>query len=343
MGRASELLAVLRDGSSLGIVCHNNPDPDTLASALALARIARTADLQEVAILYSGTISHQQNRAFVNLFDVDLVAYDDDERPRFDLIAFVDHSLPGRNNDLPAGATVDVVIDHHPADGVEARFVDRREAFGASATILTEYLEELDVDVGADLATALLFAIRRETLEFLRGVTAAEYGAAEYLHPKADVALLRRLANPAVTPGTVETIGHAIENRTHRGPVLVSHVGRTTERDALPQAADFLVTMEGVTTAVVSGVVESTIQLSARSTEPGTDVGELLSAAFSDVGSAGGHDDMAGGQIPLGIFADWAGGDPGREDELSDLVGDVVAKRVFRAAGVADREESTEE
>jgi nanoRNase/pAp phosphatase (c-di-AMP/oligoRNAs hydrolase) len=342
MGRAAELLAVLREASSLGVVCHNNPDPDTLASALALGRVAREGEVSDVAILYSGTISHQQNRAFVNLFDVDLVAYDDDERSRFDLIAFVDHSTPGRNNDLPSDAAVDVVIDHHPAEDVAGRFVDRREDYGATATILTEYLRELDVDVGSDLATALLFAIRRETLGFLRGVTAAEYAAAEFLHPRSDESVLRRLANPAVTPGTVETIGHAIENRTIRGPVLVSHVGRTRERDALPQAADFLVTLEGVTTAVVSGVVEDTIQLSARSTEPGTNVGELLQDAFGDVGSAGGHDDMAGGQIPLGIFADWAGGDPEREGEMSSLVADVVAHRVFRATGVTDREETEE-
>jgi len=131
------------------------------------------------------------------------------------------------------------VIDHHPNEEIEAQFIDHREQIGATATILTEYVRELDIEMDAALGTALLFAIRRETLGFLRGVTSAEYDAAGWLHEHADGALLRTLSTPSVTGATVDTIAEAVRNRTVRGSVLISGIGRTSERDALPQAADY--------------------------------------------------------------------------------------------------------
>jgi nanoRNase/pAp phosphatase (c-di-AMP/oligoRNAs hydrolase) len=312
MSAATDLRDILAAGEELYIVCHNNPDPDCLASALALGRIAAEAGIDERRILYSGAISHQQNRALVNLLDIELHEFDPalvQDREPGSLLALVDHSVPGTNNHVLEGTPIDVVVDHHPTEGVEARFVDHREDVGATATIMTDYIRELDVDIDAQLATALLFAIRRETLGFLRGATAAEYEAASYLHELADRDLLRQLSSPAVSSATVDAIADAIENRTVFGSVLLSNVGRTSERDALPQAADYLATLEGVGTSFVFGIVGDTIQLSGRTTDSRVNVGDVLHAAFSDTGSAGGHREMAGAEIPLGIFADYANDD----------------------------------
>ena len=187
MSSVHDLHQMLSDGSELNIVCHNNPDPDCLASALALGRIAADAGIDERHILYSGDISHQENRAFVNLLEIDLKPFDASallDRPEDSLVAFVDHSTPGANNNVPPETAIDIVIDHHPAESIEARFVDHREEIGAAATILAEYVEALEMEVDPMLATALLFAIRRETLNFLRGATAAEYDAAGFLHDR---------------------------------------------------------------------------------------------------------------------------------------------------------------
>jgi nanoRNase/pAp phosphatase (c-di-AMP/oligoRNAs hydrolase) len=328
MSTAQDLHDVLSEGDELTIVCHNNPDPDCLASALALGRIAASAGIDERRIVYSGDISHQQNRAFVNLLDIDLKQFDAAavrDRPPGSLVAFVDHSIPGANNRVPEGTALDIVIDHHPADDVTARFVDHRTEIGAAATMLTEHVRELGVDVDDTLATALLFAIRSETLGFLRGATRAEYDAAGYLHPQADRGLLRQISSPSVTGETLDAIATAIENRTTKGSVLVSHVGRTTERDALPQAADYLATLEGVDTAIVFGIVHDSIHLSARSPDPRIHAGDVLREAFEDVGSAGGHHDVAGGEIPLGIFADYTSNDA----ELLAIVAQVITTRLF--------------
>lgn len=328
MHHAQELTELLAAGEELTIVCHNNPDPDCLASAFALGRIAIAAGIDEQRILYSGEISHQQNRAFVNLLDIDIKPFESgvvQDRPDGSLLAFVDHGVPGANNRVPAGTPVDIVIDHHPREEIEARFVDHREQVGATATILTEYVRELDTEMDTDLGTALLFALRRETLGFLRGATRAEYDAAGWLHDHADNALLRTLSTPSVTGATVDAIAKAITNRTVRGSVLISGIGRTSERDALPQAADYLATLEGVETAIVFGVVDDGIQLSARSTDPRVHIGDVLNEAFADVGSAGGHREMAGGEVPLGIFADYTSDDV----ELFAIVDRVMSARLI--------------
>ncbi|NHN60392.1 MULTISPECIES: bifunctional oligoribonuclease/PAP phosphatase NrnA [Halorussus] len=337
MSKAESLFDLLAGGEELTIVCHNNPDPDCLASALALGRIAAHAGIDERRILYSGDISHQQSRAFVNLLDLDLTQFDPAsvrDRAEDSLVAFVDHSVPGVNNEVPEDVEIDVVVDHHPAENIAARFVDHREAAGATATIMTEYVDALDVEFDETLATGLLFAIRRETLGFLRGVTREEYGAAQLLHDHADMEMLRRLSTPAVSGATVDAIADAVDNRTVRGSVLISHVGRTSERDALPQAADYLATLEGVETAIVFGLVDDEIELSARSTDTRVHIGNALHDIFDDVGSAGGHREMAGGQVPLGVFADLTA--DGTDAELVDIVVKVITNRLIAGLKLGD-------
>jgi nanoRNase/pAp phosphatase (c-di-AMP/oligoRNAs hydrolase) len=335
MSAAHDLYDLLAEGSELHIICHNNPDPDCLASALALGQIAADAGIDEREILYSGDISHQQNRAFVNLLDIDLKPFDPDtltDQPPDSLVAFVDHSIPGANNRVPEGTPIDIVIDHHPAENIDARFVDHREEIGAAATILTEYIRALDIEPDAMLATALLFAIRRETLNFLRGATSAEYDAAGYLTEYVNDDLLQTLSTPSVSGATLDAIATAIKNRSTKSAVLVSHVGRTTERDAVPQAADYLATLEGVETVIVFGIIHDSIHMSARSPDPRVHVGNVLREAFDDVGSAGGHNDVAGGEIPLGIFADYTTDD----DQLLAIVDRVVTARLFSELDLPD-------
>ncbi|MFC7133114.1 MULTISPECIES: DHH family phosphoesterase [Salinibaculum] len=342
MSSVAALRNLLENGSEITIVCHNNPDPDCLASALALGRLAADTGIDERHILYSGNISHQQNRAFVNLLEIELQPFDPAAvtgRESGELLAFVDHSVPGANNKVPEGTPVDIVIDHHPAEDIEAAFVDHREEVGATATILTEYVHESGLDIDTTLATALLFAIRRETLSFLRGVTADEYRAAATLHEHVDKDLLQRLASPSVSSATVDAIADAIEHRVVRGPVLLSHVGRTNERDAIPQAADYLATLEGVETAIVFGLVDDTVQISGRSTDARVHIGDVLHDAFADVGSAGGHREMAGGEIPLGLFADYTDDD----DRLTEMIEQIITGRLVAELNLAEDDDDEDD
>lgn len=329
MGRGEELAETLRDGDSLLVVCHDNPDPDCLASALALQYIAEEVGLGTVTITYGGSLSHQQNRALVNLLDIDLERFSESLLSAHDRIGFVDHSIPGRHNSVPKDAHVDVIVDHHPlAAEASATFVDERREYGATATIFVEYLQELDFGMSARLASALLFAIHRERLDFMRWPTYHEYEAGRILCPDVDLSITDRLYGAAFSQATLDAIGEAIRTREIRGSSLVASVGRTTERDALVQAADYLLNVEGVNTTLVFGIVDGEIQISARSIDPGLDVGATLERAYGDVGSAGGHVRMAGAQISLGLFGEIS---DEADETLVEYVSDRIEQRFFEA------------
>ncbi|MFC7046114.1 bifunctional oligoribonuclease/PAP phosphatase NrnA [Halobacteriaceae archaeon GCM10025711] len=183
-----------------------------------------------------------------------------------------------------------------------------------------DYIRDLDIDPRPKLASALLFALHRERIDYVRRPTIKEYEAAGFLYPHVEQGFLDQMYGAAFTPATLDAIGEAIRDRRIRGSTLVTCVGRTPERDSLPQAADYLLTLEGINTVLVFGLVDGTVHMSARSIDPRVDMGEILTQAFGDVGSTGGHQDMAGAQIPLGLFADHA-------DDDADVI-PFVSKRV---------------
>jgi nanoRNase/pAp phosphatase (c-di-AMP/oligoRNAs hydrolase) len=321
-----QLLAI--DGR-LAIVMHDNPDPDAIASAVALADIASSVGVDADAC-YFGEISHQENRAMVNVLDLELRNLQPGESlGEYGAFALVDHSRPGVNDQLPEDLQIDIVIDHHPPRGpVPSAYVDLREHAGATSTVLTEYLERFG---GFDraTATALLYGIRVDTNEFTREVSAADFEAASTLWPYVDTAVLRQIEQPSLEGDTLETIARAIKNRDERGPVVVASAGRINDRDALPQAADRLLTMDGVETTLVFGFMAETVFVSARSRAADVDLGETLREAFDQIGSAGGHADMAGAQLEIGIL----GTADGEEeiDSIVSIVEEVITNRFYEA------------
>jgi len=284
----------------LAIVTHDNPDPDAIASAIALERIAVSVGI-DATVCYYGHVSHQENRAFINLLELDLRQLDPDEDlSAFGGVALVDHSRPGVNDQLPPDTPVDIVVDHHPPKApIDANFVDVRSTVGATSTLMAEYLRAFGLSLDETVATALLFGIRIDTHDFRREVSAADFEAAAFVLPQADIGTLERIESPSMSADTLETIARAIRNREVRGSVLTSGVGPLSDRDALAQAADRLLTLQGVDATVVYGVKGGVVYVSGRARGIDLDLGETLREAFNQIGSAGGHADMAGAQIQL--------------------------------------------
>jgi nanoRNase/pAp phosphatase (c-di-AMP/oligoRNAs hydrolase) len=304
--RVRRLQKVLRsiDGH-LAVVMHDNPDPDAIASAVALGALAKRVGCT-VSVCYYGTISHQENRAFANLLSYDLVNLDPDDPDALDAydgFALVDHSRPGVNDQLPADLPIDIVIDHHPPQHpVEARYVDLRSGVGATSTLLVDHFRRLGIDIPEQIATGLLFGIRVDTNEFQREVSAEDFTAAAHLITRADMGVLQQIEDPSISPDTLGTIGRAITNRRTEGSIILSCVGQLSNRDALAQAADRLLDLEGIQATMVYGVLDGMIYISARARGADIELGDVLRDAFGQIGSAGGHADMAGAQIELGVL-----------------------------------------
>jgi nanoRNase/pAp phosphatase (c-di-AMP/oligoRNAs hydrolase) len=324
----SETIAAT-DGT-LAIVTHDNPSPDSIASAMALRAIADKLEVDS-DIVYFGDIGHQENRAFANLLEVDLVGLDDQaELAAYDTVAIVDRST----SDSAVEHDVDVHIDHfEPEEEFEAEFRDVRTNVSATSTILTKYIQEFDVSPTEAVATALLYGIRDETLDFKRDTTPADLTAAAYLYPFANHDILEQVESPSMSPETLDVLAEAIQNREVRGSHLVSNAGFVRDRDALAQAAGHLLDLEGITTTAVFGIADDTIHLAARSKDIRMNIGNVLGDAFADSGEAAGHSTQAAVEIPLGIFTGIETSDENRETLLT-LADEAVKGKLFDAMGV---------
>lgn len=326
MAVASDLVELFHEASSMVLVCHDNPDSDCLVSAVALRHIASDCGLTDITIASGGTISHQQTRTLVNVLGLDRSLTSATVPGRADLVAFIDHSGSVAHAEQTPDGPVDIVIDSHPPrDGLAAAYVDVREHYGATATILGEYLRDLAVEIPSELASAVLFAIHDECIDTVQYPTRHEYELARYLFPLVDIPLIRSIYNASFTPTTMDTMARAIEHRTVRGDTLVSNVGRLSEHSALSQAADVLLHLEGVRTVLVYGVIARDIYLSARSADPATDVAATLTRAFGTVGIVGGDWNGAAGRISLGLFGGLT------DDRVVDLLSVSVPERFFAA------------
>jgi len=323
---ADRFRAALAGENAVTVLTHPNPDPDAMASAMAAATLAEDAGA-EPAVRYPGEVRHHQNRAFRTVLDVEMSGVED-ARELDDAVVLVDHGEP-RGFTGAAGVDPVAVVDHHPGDGTGTRFNDVRPAYGACATVFTEYLRsaggpdaatEGDPAVDERLATGLLFGILSDTDYLTDGPADAEFEAASYLFPSVDRDDLQRIRNPRVDAESLEVKARAVDNRDVRPPFAVSDVGEVGNVDAIPQAADELVNLDAVTAVVVVGDDGETLHLSGRSRDDRVHVGDVLGQVAEAVplGSGGGHARMGGGQVDLEHMAGLGPGGGMSRDQLRE-------------------------
>jgi len=331
--KTQQLVEIFREAAgTLAIVLHDNPDPDSIAAAVALEAVAADHAL-DAEILYDGEIGHQENSAFVNTLGIELTTHGDQPLSAYGAAALVNYS--GTDDALDDDA-IDIYIDHDdPDEEIDAQFVDVRRNVSATSTILTKYLQELDLSPTETVATALLYGIRAETVDFKRGTTPADLTAAAYLHPFADHDTLEEVESPSMSPETLDVLAEAIQNREVQGSHLISNAGFVTDREALGQAAQQLLNLEGISTTAVFGIADDQILLAARSNDIRLNIGNVLDDAFDEVGEAAGHAKQASAEIPLGLFTGIDISEDNR-DTLLQLSEQAVRRKLFDAMGVEE-------
>ena len=331
---------LLAEHDEITVVMHPNPDPDAMSSALGVASLARQLDV-DATVQYPGQIRHQENRAFRTVLDLDLDPIEHVTDLTAEAVVLVDHNEPrgfgGADGVLPTA-----VVDHHPGDGSGEAFTDVRTDYGATASIVSEYFKENDAtpvppdkhasETGSDLtlstdtATGLLYGILSDTKHLTVGASDPDFAAAAYVYPGVDQDRLDRIANPAVDAEVLEVKARAIAGRRVEGSFAVADVGGVNNVDAIPQAADELIQLEGVSAVVIIGERDGTVHLSGRSRDDRVHMGNAIEAVLSDVdnGDGGGHSRMGGGTITPSV-------DPTGTEELDTVDRDALADGLFRA------------
>src|SRR6202030_1801626 len=243
-------------------------------------------------------VTRPENRTMVHLLEIEIQPADTESLRSFDKIAMVDVQPPYFGEKLPRA---DIVIDHHPGyEGGKAPFEDVRSRYGATATIMTEYLVTADEKISERLATALLYGIRSNTLALSRRVTDDDLQAFTLLYPLANYSLLRQIDRPELPLSFAHILARAMKRMVIEDGLVILNLGRVERDDLIVQMADFCLQFEGVAWVAVAGKLGNNLVISVRNHRmTGQNAGETVKNLFADIGSAGGHRNMSKAVIPL--------------------------------------------
>jgi nanoRNase/pAp phosphatase (c-di-AMP/oligoRNAs hydrolase) len=290
---------ILDPAENVALLLQPDPDPDGIASALALRQILRRNRATAPLVTFGG-VTRPENVAMLQLLEIELEVIAPEDLRRFERVALLDvqpNVLPG------LGVAPDVVIDHHPEQrGYGARFRDIRSSYGATSTILTEYCLAAELPITQRLATALLYGIKSDTLFLDRETSKADILAFSYLYPQVNTNLLRRIEKPELPRSAFRAFARALREIDLSQGLAYVHLGSVEREDVIPQMAELCLQLQGAEWSAASGIVGGNLVVSVRNAGYQKAAGTVVRSLFGDVGSAGGHQAMAKAVIALKAF-----------------------------------------
>lgn len=274
-----------------------NADPDAIASAMAVKRLL-WRKVANVCIAHINVISRPDNLAMIRLLNVNLVHIRESDPKAFSRFVIVD-SQPDHHECFSTFKT-DVIIDHHPETGsIADALVDIRPKYGATATIMTEYLRAAKIKPSVKLATGLFYAIKTDTANFQRKTLIEDVRAFQYLFRFANIDLIRKIDQAEMTIEFLDYFKRALQNKVLRRERIFAHLGRVENPDVCVLIADFFMRIQSIGWSIVSGIYEQKLIIILRNDGLRKNAGKVAKQSFGRFGSAGGHKSSARAEINL--------------------------------------------
>ena len=312
------------------IVTHDNPDPDCIAAAFGLKLLLNRHFNVSAAVFHGGLVGRAENRCMVSQLDMDMRDISELDLRVYRTVAMVDTQPGAGNNSLPPAIIPDIVIDHHFPLRKKTRsapFHDVRREAGSSSTIITEYLMEAGVKIPRKTATALLYGIRTDTYDLEREAGPEDVRAYRFLLDKTDRTLLSRIENPVHNRSYYIQLHGALESTEIYEDALITALHNVEYPEITAEIAEWFFFLRGIRWALAIGVEnDSAIYLSLRARQKKRRAGTLIRKVTGRRGTAGGHEQVAGGKIILDT--------PGREAAEAEIA--RMKKRFLRALGKDD-------
>ncbi len=319
--RFIELSSRLTGIKSLYILCHDNPDPDSLAAMFLLRHLLRKYFRIGCRLLHGGVIARAENRAMVRRLKIPVSSIEQAHLRRHAWFAMVDTQPAAKNHSLPADARVLMVFDHHAVRRpMRSEFTHVDTELGATSTLLLGYIREAGLDLDWRLATALSYAIISETQDLGRESSREDIQAYLYTLPKARLRTLSQIKNPPLPQDYFKILQRALANSYSYKNIVVTRLGRVDSPDMIHQMADMFLRCERRSWSLCIGWTSEYIMMSLRSTLARARCGRMIQKLVRGKGTAGGHDMMAGGRI----------GCEGMKDEEIRKIEELVICRFLR-------------
>ena len=273
-----------------------NADPDSIASAMAVKRLL-WRKVSSVTISNINTIKRPDNIAMIRLLGVDLVPIKNIVKDSFNRFVIVD-SQPNHNQ-IFTEYPPHVIIDHHPDTSASAPFVDIRPKYGATATIMTEYLRAAKIKPSSKLATGLFYAIKTDTDNFVRQTLIEDVRAFQFLYRHSNLHLINKIEQSELTVDFLKYFKIALDNKRVLKGHMFAHLGPVVNPDICVIIADFFLKISSVNWSIVSGLYSKKLVIVFRNDGLRKDAGKVAKQSFGQIGSAGGHKSMARAEIPF--------------------------------------------
>ena len=323
-----KLKAMAKGKDSLAILMYGSPDPDAVASAMALQEILRqTAGINKCTFIATEPVARQQNREFIRAMKLDIHLLSKTDLSQFGLIALVDAQPTFFGHTLEnIRIQPQIVLDHHPCNTVwHAELADIREDYGALSTIMTEYLLAARVKISKKLYTALLYGIKTDTNNFERDSILEDISAYYLNYSRANRQLIRRIELNQIPERFLKYFDFAFHHKRRYRDRIVCFLGKVENADTCVQVADFFLRLVDINYVVVAGIVKERLIIVFRGDGYRQDCGAIAIKAFGGYGSAGGHRSAARVEIPLEVLKE-----PLHDDFSQDTVDQFLVQRLHR-------------
>jgi nanoRNase/pAp phosphatase (c-di-AMP/oligoRNAs hydrolase) len=301
--RARKLLRVLEGKKNILITTHRHPDPDALASSMAL-RALLSAKLKDARISLSikGNIGGGINDAFTRHAPLNLVPWDEPALNQYDAIILLDVQPTFAYNPLPAGIMPTAIIDHHRAPGrrPQCPFCDIRKDVGATASIVFSYFMELEIPISPELAATLLYAIESDLAGAAGMPTDLDNLALSNLTLIADTHKLYVMRYVDLPQSYYQAYYNGLHNALcFENLAVISFLETIDSLEQPAVIADFLLRLDKAQWALVTAIYESRLVFSLRSSDPKRSAGQIARRLIRNLGEGGGHRTKAGGYVTL--------------------------------------------
>ncbi len=303
--RVRHLIRLLTDKKKILITTHNHPDPDAMASCLALSMLlAKALAGAEVKVSLKGRVGGGLNEQFAKLIDLDSLPWDEATLSSYDAIVLVDSQPAFANSPLPANVTPTAVIDHHRGRGRKPRcgFCDIRPNVGATASIIFSYFMELQQPISRDLAATLLYAIESDLAGAAGQPGELDNIALSSLTLIADTRKLYKMRYVDLPQAVYIAFANGLNNAMSYDNAVMTYLDEVQSPEQPASVCDFLIRFDGAQFALVTAITEGHLALSLRVSPTGTSritAAELIRRLVRNIGQGGGHRTKAGGAIPL--------------------------------------------
>jgi nanoRNase/pAp phosphatase (c-di-AMP/oligoRNAs hydrolase) len=295
-----KLKSMLQENDTLAILMNGSPDPDAVASAMALREILnQTKPLAKCAFIATEPVIRYQNAEFIREMKVEIQMLDKVDLKEYRIVALVD-AQPTFFGESLGETKPQIVIDHHPCNTVwHASLADVRQGYGALSTIMTEYLLAARAKISKRLYTALLYGIKSDTVNFERDVSLEDIGAYYLTFSRANRQLVRRIELNQIPEKFLRYFEYACQHRRRYRDRVIIFLGAVESPDACVQVADFFLRVINVFFVIVAGIVKDRMVIIFRGDGYRRDCGAVARKAFGPLGSAGGHRSAARVEIPV--------------------------------------------